>query len=66
MPDEQNYESHLLSIEDALARVSGGERMALLYTWEVYCFTLTELEKQRLETEKKEMGDLFIIHCCML
>jgi len=54
MPDEQNYESHLLSIEDALSRVSGGERKVLRYAWEIYCFTLTEFERQRLEAEKKE------------
>jgi len=56
MPDEQNYESHLLPIEEALKLVSGGERKILQYAWEIYCFTLTELEKQRLEPEQNEIG----------
>lgn len=54
MPDEQNYESHLLSIEDALNRVSGGEEKVLQYAWEIYVFTLNEQERRRLEAEKKE------------
>lgn len=57
MPNEQNYRSHLLSIEDAINHVSGGERKVLQYAWELYCYTLTELEKQRLQAEK-ETGDL--------
>ena len=57
MPDEQNYQSHLLSIEDAMSHVSGGERKILQYAWELYCYTLNELEKQRLLAEK-ETGDL--------
>jgi len=52
MPDEQNYRSHLLSIDEALSHVSGGERKVLQYAWELYCFTITELEKQRLQAEK--------------
>lgn len=57
MPNEQNYRSHLLSIEDAINNVSGGERKVLQYAWELYCYTLNELEKQRLRAEK-EKGDL--------
>ena len=57
MPNEQNYRSHLLSIEDAMNQVSGGERKVLEYAWELYCYTLTELEKQKLQAEK-ETGDL--------
>lgn len=56
MPDEQNYQSHLLSIHDALSHVSGGERKVLQYAWELYCYTLTELEKQKSQAEK-ETGD---------
>jgi hypothetical protein len=40
-----------------MSHVSGGERKVLKYAWELYCFTLTELEKQRLRAEK-ETGDL--------
>jgi len=54
MPDEQNYESHLLSIDEALSHVSSGERKVLLYAWELYCLTLTELERQRSEAENRE------------
>ena len=57
MPDEQNYRSHLLSIEDAMRYVSGGERNILQYAWELYCYTLTELENQKYLAEK-EKGDL--------
>ena len=54
MPNEQNFQSHLLSIEDALDNVSGAERNILQYAWEIYCFTLNEFERRRLEAE----GDL--------
>ena len=57
MPNEQNYRSHLLSIDDAITHVSGGERKVLQYAWELYCYTLSELEKQKLQAEK-EKGDL--------
>ena len=60
MPDEQNYKSHLLPIGEALKLVSGGERKILQYAWEIYCFTLSELEKQRLEPEQNEIGDILI------
>jgi hypothetical protein len=52
MPDEQNYESHLLSYEEALQRVWGSERMALQYAWAVYCNTLEQLYE--LENEKRQ------------
>lgn len=57
MPDEQNYRSHLLSIDEAMSHVSGGEQKILQYAWELYCYTITELEKQRLQAER-EIGDL--------
>ena len=57
MPDEQNYRSHLLSIDEAMSHVSGGEKKILQYAWELYCYTITELEKQRLQAER-EIGDL--------
>lgn len=60
MPDEQNYETHLLSIDEALSHISGGEQKVLLYAWELYCITLTELERQRSEAEQKETGNLSI------
>ena len=56
MPNEQNYRSHLLSIEDAMSNVTGGERKVLQYAWELYCYTLTELEKESPLAEK-ETGD---------
>lgn len=46
MPDEQNYETHLLSYEEASQRVWGSERMALRYAWEVYCNTLDYFYQQ--------------------
>jgi hypothetical protein len=58
MPNEQNYRSHLLSIEDAIKLVSGGERKVLEYAWELYCYTLAEFEKQRSQAAEKETGEL--------
>ncbi|KAF8816963.1 hypothetical protein BYT27DRAFT_7205352 [Phlegmacium glaucopus] len=52
MPDEQNYESHLLSIDEAMRCISAGEQKILQYAWEVYCFTVEELERQRSEAER--------------
>jgi len=46
MPDEQNYETHLLSYEEASRKVWGAERMALYYAWEVYCETLNYFHQQ--------------------
>jgi hypothetical protein len=57
MPDEQNYRSHLLSYDDAMRYVTGEERKVLQYAWELYCYTVTELEKKRLQAEK-ETGNL--------
>ena len=53
MPNEQNYQSHLLSIEDAMTLVTGGERKVLQYVWELYCYTLAEFEKEGLQAEKE-------------
>ena len=53
MPNEQNYQSHLLSIEDAMTLVTGGERKVLQYVWELYCYTLAEFEKETLQAEKE-------------
>ena len=46
MPDEQNFETHLLSYEEASQKVWGAERMALHYAWEVYCGTLDYFHQQ--------------------
>lgn len=40
MPDEVNYEAHLLSFEQTKERVPGPERRVLEYAWEVYCLTI--------------------------
>ena len=56
MPNEQNYQSHLLSIEDAMSCVSGWERKVLQYAWEIYCHSLGEFDKQG--QDEKKTGDL--------
>jgi len=40
MPDEQNYESYLLTFEEALPLVFGAERHVLEYAWTCYIYTL--------------------------
>lgn len=40
MPDEQHYESHLMSIEEAMKRVWGQEVPVLQYVWACYQETL--------------------------
>lgn len=47
MSDEQNYESHLLTIEEAMARVWGHEQNVLRYVWIVYQGTLKHLAQQQ-------------------
>ncbi|KIM41860.1 hypothetical protein M413DRAFT_445070 [Hebeloma cylindrosporum] len=46
MPDEQNYQSHLLSFEEAFEKVWGSERRALRYAWQVYCWTYQHFHPQ--------------------
>ncbi|PPR05099.1 hypothetical protein CVT24_010086 [Panaeolus cyanescens] len=40
MPDEQDFESHLLTYEQAMKNVWGEEVLVLRYAWEVYQHTL--------------------------
>jgi ADP-ribose pyrophosphatase YjhB (NUDIX family) len=54
MPDEQNYESHLLPYEEALQRVWGSEKMTLRYAWAVYCNTLQQLCEVENERSQQE------------
>jgi hypothetical protein len=61
MPDEQNYEPHLLSYEEAFQRVWGSERMALRYAWEVYCDTIDYLHQQAQPTQPSpQSGTQFV------
>ncbi len=48
MPDEQNFVSHLVSVEEALPLLEPSEARVLRYAWEVYNSTL-EIEPKRLE-----------------
>ena len=57
MEDEQNYESHLLTYEDALACLPNSEQKALKYAWAVYNMTLEHQEnlaQQRLKSEQEQ------------
>jgi len=49
MPDEQNYKSHLLTIEEALDQLWDAEKLVLAYVWRIYCNT--EAEKQNLAAD---------------
>jgi hypothetical protein len=42
MPDEQNYKSHLLTIEEALDNLWEAERLVLAYIWRIFCNTERE------------------------
>jgi hypothetical protein len=44
MPDEQNFESHLVSVEEALPLLDISEAPVLRYAWAVYNSTL-EIER---------------------
>lgn len=48
MPDEQNFQSYLLSVEEALPLLCSSEASVLRYAWDVYNSTL-EIERKRLE-----------------
>ena len=39
MPDEQNYQTYLLSNEEAEERVSDIEKEVLRHVWKIYCVT---------------------------
>lgn len=55
MPDEKNYESHLLGYEDALTKVYGQELPLLKYAWEIYQDSMQkymELEEQERQREQ--------------
>lgn len=55
MPDEKDYESHLLDYEDALTKVYGQEVPLLKYAWEIYrdsMQTYMELDAQERQGEQ--------------
>ncbi|KAF9484164.1 hypothetical protein BDN70DRAFT_798276 [Pholiota conissans] len=54
MWDEQHYESHLLSFEEAVQRVWGQELMILRYAWTIYGNTL---EKQQVQAAVSVEGE---------
>ncbi|KAF8970681.1 hypothetical protein BDZ97DRAFT_1790492 [Flammula alnicola] len=54
MPDEQNYQSHLLPFDEALKMVWGAEERVLRYVWAVYLDTLRTLESQRQQEQAGE------------
>jgi hypothetical protein len=39
MPDEQSYETHLLSSDEAWERVSDVGKKVLRHVWKIYCAT---------------------------
>jgi len=46
MPDEQDYESYLVSFEDAWRHLFGTERKVLEYAWTLYRYTLRKLSER--------------------
>jgi hypothetical protein len=49
MADEQNYQSYLLTVEEAMSRLWDSEKLVVAYTWRI--FLNTELEKSKMATE---------------
>jgi len=47
MADEQNYQSHLLSIDEAMECLVDTERLVLDFTWRLFIATENELKKSR-------------------
>ena len=47
MPNEQNYQSHLLSYEEAMKKVSACERRVLHYTRSIYVETVNLLLQEK-------------------
>lgn len=47
MADEQNYQSHLLSIDEAMECLVDTERLVLGFTWGLFIETEKQLEKSR-------------------
>ncbi|KAJ6492918.1 NUDIX hydrolase domain-like protein [Mycena vitilis] len=47
MPDEVNYEAHLLSVEDALKCLDSNEARIVHYAWKLYIITLREERRQQ-------------------
>jgi hypothetical protein len=55
MPDEQNYTSYLLSIDDVIQKLGGVERRVVEYAWELYRSTL-ELEAYLKERSEQQLN----------
>jgi len=51
MPDERHYTSHLMSIDEALARLAPPEKWVVYYAWKLWTHTM-EIEREREETER--------------
>ena len=49
MPDEQNYESYLVPVEEAFQLLHTSEARVLRYGWDTYQFTLEVEERTRSE-----------------
>jgi len=47
MPDEVNYESHLMDVKDAVKLLFHDEATVVNYAWELFCWTHHRLEKER-------------------
>jgi len=54
MPDEKNYVSYLLGIDDAIPRLCMQERSVLEYVWHEYCQTLEWRHRLSIQQRDKE------------
>ncbi|KAJ7270640.1 hypothetical protein B0H12DRAFT_1093215 [Mycena haematopus] len=45
MPDEVNYEAHVMRVEDALELLFRDEALVVRYAWELFCWTQRRLEQ---------------------
>jgi len=50
MANEQNYQSHLLSINEAMERLVDTEQLVLAFTWRLFIRTENEFKKSRNTT----------------
>ncbi|KAJ7827884.1 hypothetical protein B0H14DRAFT_2813114 [Mycena olivaceomarginata] len=47
MPDEVNYEAHLMDVKDAVKHLFPDEALVVRYSWELFCWTHRRLEEER-------------------
>ena len=57
MPDEQDYVSHLVTIDEALNLLPSTEAGILTFAWNLYAFTIEIEEQERLRRNENRSSD---------